>query len=219
MKKIFTALFFLLLLFASCSAENSVEQTNSQIHTTTLEQANADISQIDITFCDETEKKSITYILPSGWYQDICVEATNISDKDIEIIIWFVDGTVTNDQQKNKACMQQWEDKIFWQYVTWFAPSFTVPANSFVTQHAKLMLPKWITWKIAWCLVYYTQSVKVDGQENLSVLMRKANFIDIEIRKKISFKKYSMWIGIAVLLIYYLKKILFSNKTKKLPQG
>jgi hypothetical protein len=30
-----------------------------------------------------------------------------MSDKDIQVIIGFVDGTVTNDQQKNKACMQQ----------------------------------------------------------------------------------------------------------------
>lgn len=183
-----------------------------------IKQANDDISQVEIIFCDEHQKKSIRYIFSPGWYQDICFTATNISDKDIEINIWFVDGTVTNDQQQNKACMQQWENKKFWQYVTWFFTSFTVPANGFVSKHANLMLPKWITWKIAWCLIYYAQSVKVDGQANISVLMRKANFIDIEIRKNISFKKYSIWIGIAVLLIYFLKTILFPNKTKKLPQ-
>jgi len=37
----------------------------------------------------------------------------NLSDKDIEATIGFVDGTLTNDQRKNKACMQQGEDKNF----------------------------------------------------------------------------------------------------------
>ena len=36
-----------------------------------------------------------------------------MSTKDIQATIEFVDGTVTNDQRQNKACMQQGENQKF----------------------------------------------------------------------------------------------------------
>ena len=42
-----------------------------------------------------------------GKQQDICLQAINTSDKDIELTMEFVDGAITNDQRKNKACMQK----------------------------------------------------------------------------------------------------------------
>ncbi len=56
--------------------------------------------------------------------------------------VGFVDGTVTNDQRKNKACMQQGEDKNFGQYVTGYTGTFTVPAKNLTYQHATVQLPE-----------------------------------------------------------------------------
>lgn len=214
MKKVFIAIFFLLLVFASCRAESGIKYIDAQVDGNKLNEANTDLSQIEIDFCDKPGEKAIAYTVMSRWNQDICLKASNVSDKGIQVTIGFVDGTVTQDQRKNKACMQQWEDNKFWQWVTWFLDSFTIPAHSFVFQHAKLTLPKWATWIINWCLIYYTKSVEMGGGLNFSVLMRKAKFIDIHVKENIFFEKYFFWILSSLLLLYYAKVYLFANKKK-----
>jgi hypothetical protein len=154
------------------------------------------------------------YTLTPGWVQDVCLKATNFSKKDIEVTIEFVDGSFTNDQWKNKACMQKWENKKFWQYVTGFTSSFTVQANNLIYQHAKIQLPKIATWTINGCLVFYTKSVEMWGQMNFSVLMRKAKFIDIQVRENVFVKKYLFYLLSIVVFIYYAKVFIFSKKKK-----
>ena len=124
-------LFFLLINF-SAHAQSGIEYKDVQLDGNKLNEANADLSQIEVDFCNKPGEKTINYIVAPWSQQDICLKASNASAQDIEVTIGFVDGTVTNDQRKNKACMQQWEDKNFWQYVTGFETSFTVPANDSV---------------------------------------------------------------------------------------
>ena len=219
MKKLLVVIWLsLLFITASAHAQSGVKYINAQLDANKLSEANANLSQIDVDFCDKPGEKTIQYTVNAGNSQDICLEATNRSAKDIEVTIWFVDGTVTNDQRKNKACMQQGEDKKFWQYVTWFETSFTVPANNFAFKHATFQSPKWATWIINWCLVYYTKSMEIWGGLNFSVLMRKAKFIDIKVRENGFMKKYLFRILIVLLMIYYIKVFIFSKKHKKLPR-
>ncbi len=180
-----------------------------------IEEANADLSQIEIDFCDHPGQKTIEYTVASQWKQDICFKATNSSDKDIDVTIRFVDGTVTNDQRKNKACMQQNEDKFFWQYVSGYTGTFTVPAKNLVYQHATVQLPGTASWTVNGCLVYYTKGVEMGGQMNFTVLMRKAKFIDVTIQPKaqsFKFKVVGLLFGLLVLVLFFLKK------PKKLPK-
>jgi hypothetical protein len=113
MKKIFIAVFFLLLVFASCSAESGMKYIDATVDGNVLSEANADLAQIEIDFCDTPGEKLIGYTMAQGSHQDICLKASNLSDKAIEATIAFVDGSLTNDQRKNKACMQEGEDKKF----------------------------------------------------------------------------------------------------------
>lgn len=217
MKKVFVMIFLLLLISPICFAQSGVSHKDVKLDGNKLDEAKADLSQIEIGFCDKPGEKQIIYTLAPGWNQDICLKATNMSSKDIETTIWFVDGTVTNDQRKNKACMQEGEDKDFGRYVTGFAASFTIPANGSLFQHAIFTLPKWATGTVNWCLVFYTKSVAMGGNLNFSVLMRKAKFIDIQVKEKSFLKKNIFWILIILLLVYYTKIFIFP-KTKKLPQ-
>jgi hypothetical protein len=108
--------------------------------------------------------------------------------------------------------MQQWENKRFWQYVTGFTASFTIPANNLMYQHAKIQLPKSATWTINGCLVFYTKSVEMWWGLNFSVLMRKAKFIDIQVRENIFVKKYLFYLLSIIVLVYYAKVFVFSKK-------
>lgn len=215
MKKFFIAVIFSLLLIAMCRAESWVKYIDAQLDGNKVNEANADLSQIEVEFCDKPGEKSIVYTVAPGWIQDVCLKATNVSNKDIEATIEFVDGTVTNDQRKNKACMQQGENKNFWQYVTGFTASFTIPANNLMYQHASIQLPKSATWLVNWCLVFYTKSVEMWGQMNFSVLMRKAKFIDIQVRENVFIKKYLFYALSIMVLIYYAKVFIFPKKKRR----
>lgn len=214
MKKILLPI-LLLWLLVNFSAHAQSGTTDVQLDGNKLNEANADLSQIDIEFCDKPGEKAISYTFAPGWIQDVCLKANNVSDKDIEATIEFVDGTVTNDQRKNKACMQQGQNTLFWQYVTGFTASFMIPANDTSLHHAKIQLPKSATWIVHGCLVYYTKSVEMWGQLNFSVLMRKAKFIDITIKSKAqSLKRKALGSFLVILLLFlYFKKF---AKTKKL---
>lgn len=216
MKKFFLWVIFSLLVIVSCYAQTGVEYKDVQLDADKLSEANADLAQIEIDFCDKLWEKGIEYTMSPGWSQDVCLKASNVSSQDIEVTIWFVDGTVTNDERQNKACMQQWDENVFWRYMTGFESSFIIPASGFVFKHATIQLEKNNTWNINWCLVYYTKSVEMWGGLNFSVLMRKAKFIDIQIRENIFVKKY-LFRMLAVLLLMYYAKIFFW-KQKKLPK-
>lgn len=173
-----------------------------------LEEANADLSQVEIDFCDREWEKNIEYTLTPGWIQDICYKATNYSDKDITVTVGFVDGAFTNDEWKNKACKQQGEIEEFGKYVTWYTETFTVEANNIRYQHANLQLPKETKWIVNGCLVYYTKGVEMWGQMNFTVLMRKAKFIDVNVRNKgvgTSGKQRGIIFGVIVLLLFFSK--------------
>lgn len=217
MKKILLLISFI-ILFWYCFAETWVEYVDVKMDANKLQEANADLSQIEIDFCDKEGEKAIEYTLAPGWVQDICYKTTNHSDKDIVVTVGFVDGTFTNDQRKNKACKQQWEIQEFGQYVTWYAETFTVEANNIVYQHAKLHVPEINKSKMNGCLVYYTQGVEMGGQMNFTVLMRKAKFIDITLQPKVKSPKSKVrWLifGIIILLLFFTK---IRNKPKKLPK-
>lgn len=197
-----------IVLFWICLAETGVEYIDVKLDASKVEEANADLSQIEIDFCDKEGEKWIEYTITPGWIQDICYKAKNYSDKDIVVTVGFVDGTFTNDERKNKACKQQWEIEEFGQYVTWYTETFTVEANNISYQHANLQFPKTYSGIINGCLVYYTQGVEMGGQMNFTILMRKAKFIDVNIRNQWPGTWWKAWwliFGISVLLLFFAK--------------
>ena len=217
--KHFALLAILFSVFGWCSAQTGtwMVEVEANFDADKLQEANADLSQIEIDFCDKPGEKTVLYTIAPGWKQDICFKASNASDKDIQVTIGVVDGTVTNDQRKNKACMQQNEDKKFWKYVTGYTGTFTVPAKNIAYQHATVQLPKTVSWTVNGCLVYYTKGVEMGWQMNFTVLMRKAKFIDVNIKPQVQslkFKVVGLWLGVIVLILSFSK----FHKPKKLPK-
>ena len=90
-------------------------------------QASAEVQSIEVKFC-ENDAKTKKYTITPGISQDICIDVTNSIDKDILVSLEFVDGTRTNDQWKNRACMDSQKEK-FGQYITGLEESFILPAR------------------------------------------------------------------------------------------
>ena len=139
----------------SFAAENSTTAT-SQVESNVFQQASAEVQSIEINFC-ESLNKTKEYIITAGDPTDICLEAENTSDKDINVSLDFVDGTFTNDQRKNRACLDNNQKENFGQYVTGNQKILLVPAKSSLRTHATLQYPKDKVGKINGCLVYYTK--------------------------------------------------------------
>jgi hypothetical protein len=133
---------------------------DTQIDGQAFNQANAEVQNIEVKFC-ENDSKTKQYSFPAGEKQDICLEISNSADKDILMSMDFVDGALTNDQWKNRACMGNTQKEKFGQYISGIENSFVISAKDSVIKHAILTYPKGTTGNILGCLVYYTKGVSL----------------------------------------------------------
>lgn len=143
------------------------------------------IGDITLKFCNSTEDltKELNLLVDSGKEQDICMQMFNQWMEDVTLKIWFVDGWITNDDAKNKACYtEDATNENFGKYVQRDKEPFLIAANSGIEKHAMLKLPAWFSWVVHGCVTYYTtESNETLSTENamFNVLVRKANFIDV----------------------------------------
>ena len=198
-------------------ADTGIVTVDTQIDTQVFNQASAEVQSIEVKFC-ENDAKTKQYTIIPGESQDICIEAINTIDKDILVSMDFVDGTLTNDQWKNRACMDSQKEK-FGQYITGGESSFVLPARGSIIKHAQLLYPKGVTGTIMGCLVYYTKWVSLWWTVDLNILVRRAKFIDITLVQpfRLRYQREILLIGIILLLIIlwiFWRKIYF-HKYKK----
>ncbi len=222
MKKILSLLLFSGFLYVWNIALGSGTWSSfisTQIDGKVFNQANSEVQNIEVRFC-ENDSKTKKYTIVAGKSQDICLEITNSMDKDILVSMEFVDGTLTNDQWKNRACLGNDQKENFGQYVTWIETSFIVPANVSIIKNAQLLFPKTEKKNVLGCLVYYTKGVSLWWVVDFNILIRRAKFIDITITKSflsLYRKEISLFsiILACVLLLLIGRKIYRYKKSKK----
>ncbi len=142
--------------------------------------ANNDLAQISVEYCT-TPENTLTYQIDPGTQTGICYMISNASSRKITVNIWFVDGTFTNDQWQNKACLSQHDTEQFGQYVSGYESTITLQPGETIRQEAILSYPKGMDWLYYGCLVYAIADDQKDTkpQGNFIILMRKAKFIDV----------------------------------------
>lgn len=139
-----------------------------------------DIWWVSVTFCNDWKTvKSLSMVAEAGMESEICMDFANSSQSDVTINYWFVDGTVTADQYKNKACQNEWDIEKFWQYVTQDTKEILVPAMQVVRQKAYVKFPAWLSGLMNWCLTYYVKDNSWSEWSMFNVLIRKASFVDV----------------------------------------
>jgi len=151
---------------------------------------NTSIWDVSVKFCNNNSNtKSLWMVLDAGKEWEICMEFSNFSDDDVDISYGFVDGVVTSDKYKSKACKNEWDNKIFGQYVKQEINKITIPSMSKVRQKAYIKFPAGLTGMINGCLTYFVSNVKdtttIDSAM-FDVLVRKASFIDVLVWWKLS---------------------------------
>ena len=138
-----------------------------------------DVWWVSVTFCnDDKQTKSLSLVAEAGMDSEICMDFANTSDSDVKITFGFVDGTVTADEYKNKACQNEWDIEKFGQYVTQDTHEILVPAKQIVRQKAHAKFPAWLSGMMNGCLTYYVKN-EASNDAMFNVLIRKASFVDI----------------------------------------
>lgn len=140
-----------------------------------------DLSNITLNYCD-TPENTVQYTLFPGAITGICYTFSNSANTPVTIKVLFVDGTFTNDQQQNKACLGDTERDNFWQYVTGYDQVVTVNPGETIKKEAQIFYPVGMDGVYHGCIVYSLietgKDIQVDATP-FSILMRKAKFIDI----------------------------------------
>lgn len=224
MKKSYLWFLFVAYLFSFTFAQqNAVEQmVNANLDANEFTEKSKNIQDVEVNFCDEYGSKSISYDVFLWKKQDICLNIFNGSEQDVVVNLWFVDGMLTNDQWKNRACWNNDDVDSFWQYITWYQPSISLKKDETKTQHVNLRLPDDLTlaWSaIEWCLVYSLSSNTVDGSGSVGfdIVVRKAKFINLNIKKASvsDFGYLSLFVLILIILFIWLYISKFYKKASK----
>ena len=135
-----------------------------------------ELANLSLNYCTTSENTLQYKINP--WVQTgICYTIDNRSAIPLNIKVLFVDGTFTNDQQKNKACLSDTAGENFWKFVTGYAQNIMIKAGETVKKEAKLLYPLGMEWLYHGCIVY--SIVEKQASTGMSIIMRKAKFIDV----------------------------------------
>jgi len=126
---------------------------------------------------NETLSLYITGATPGHSY-NFDVKIKNVSDSNVFVHMWFVDGAVTNDSYHSKACLHEWYWDKVGQYIS--GPNdFGVSAKSYVIKTYTLSLPSNYSFsgEINACVTHYPALGNDSGIFSMSA--RRANFLDI----------------------------------------
>lgn len=118
-----------------------------------------------------------------GTETGICYTLSNASKKSVTIKLSFIDGTFTNDQRQNKACLSDADVENFGKYVTDYDQLVTLKAGETIKKEATLKYPEGMDGLYHGCVVYSvvekTKGEASTAAASFSILMRRAKFIDV----------------------------------------
>lgn len=141
----------------------------------------SDLANVSLDYCDTTEN-ALQYQLAPGVETGICYNLSNGSNAPVTVKLSFIDGTFTNDQRQNKACLSDIDTENFWQYVTEYDQVVTLKAGETIKKEAKLLYPIGMDGLYHGCVVYSVVETAKDTTStatSFSILMRRAKFIDV----------------------------------------
>jgi hypothetical protein len=141
-----------------------------------------DLANVSLEYCD-TPEKTLQYQMDPGTETGICYTLSNASKKSVTIKLSFIDGTFTNDQRQNKACLSDADVENFGKYVTDYDQLVTLKAGETIKKEATLSYPEGMDGLYHGCVIYSVIEKTKDGAEttssSFSILIRKAKFIDV----------------------------------------
>ncbi|MFA5747893.1 MAG: hypothetical protein WC872_02145 [Candidatus Absconditabacterales bacterium] len=144
----------------------------------------ASLGDVTLMFCNDNQiTKDLSFMTDGGKNTPLCMQFQNKSEEDLAVTVGFVDGVLTNDSYKSKACKNEGEGTMFGKYVNLEQKTFIVKAKSTETKNANVKFPGGFSGVVHGCITYYIADAPV-GNLNVgknamfNILVRKAKFVD-----------------------------------------
>ncbi len=141
-----------------------------------------DLANVSLNFC-ATSENTVQYQVDPGAETGICYTLSNGAKKPITIKLSFVDGTYTNDQWQNKACLSDADVENFGKYVTDYDQTIVLKPGETIQKDALVRYPEGMDGLYHGCIVYSVIEKAKDetstAAASFSILMRRAKFIDM----------------------------------------
>jgi hypothetical protein len=150
----------------------------------------SNLGDLLIRFCNDPEvakewwSKDLQFSTVPEKEEEICLYLVNGWPTDVDVVLWFVDGTITNDADQKKACQPEAIINQFWQYVKPEKTLFSIPANTTIETRAKITFPQDTAWMVYGCATLQL-SGGTTNDWSIQVVSRRANFIDISVQWKV----------------------------------
>lgn len=178
-----------------------------------------DLWNISINYCD-TANNTVQYQIVPGVETSICYTLSNSTNgAPVTVKIWFIDGTFTNDQLQNKACLSDADVEDFWRYVTSYDQFISLQPGETIQKEAKLLYPIGSDGLYHGCMVYSIVQEETGVQTantSFSILMRRAKFIDVIVgNPELAESKENLWWSL-LLIAKKIENILPENLKDKL---
>ncbi len=140
-----------------------------------------DLANLSLTYCN-TQENTLQYQIQPAEKTWLCYTLSNGAKTSLTVKISFVDGTFTNDQRQNKACLSDADTINFGQYVTGYDSLVTLKPGESVKKEATVYYPQNMDGLYHGCIIYSIVEKPKDTKStntNFSILMRRAKFIDV----------------------------------------
>ena len=116
---------------------------------------------------------------------------SNTWPNEVTVKLNFVDGTITNDAEQNKACQPEGTRSKFGKYVTFDNPEFDLPPQKTSELHAKVNFPGGYAGMSYGCVTSQIIGQDLSDGGMFQVLSRRANFIDVLVNGEIK-----LWLNV-----------------------
>lgn len=159
----------------------------------------SNLGDVLIRFCNEDaqwvagEMKSLFLETEAGEANDVCIYVNNSGPTDVDVILNFVDGTITADDSQNKACQPEWTTSNFGQYVDYISEVITVKAWTTKETHAEVNFTEWYAGLSYGCVTMQFAPEDSDSEDSsmFNVLSRRGYFIDFLVEGN-----FDLWLNI-----------------------
>lgn len=149
------------------------------------------LTDVRLRFCNDEEvvggTKQLQMQTKPETPNQICMYLFNTTNQPLEVNVNFVDGTITNDSAKNKACKNEDEKSSFGKYVRFISSetganealsggiqalfgegesikTFFIPPQSVIQEFATVNLPSGYAGKIYWCATLTLKEEKSESE-------------------------------------------------------
>ncbi len=182
MKKLFNSLIFSFIFVVAISA--FVPLTTQAQWT---DQTVSNLWDVVVRFCNENwqwepwQMKDLFFEADTWEGYDLCMYVNNNWPTDVDVILNFVDGTITADDWQNKACQPEGTKTNFWQHVDYISEVITVKAWTTTETHWEVTFPEWFSWMSYWCVTmqFAPEEWEEKTESMFNVLSRRWYFIDV----------------------------------------